>query len=276
VAAFAAASLGYIARHGLPRGSLSFLITGDEEGPAINGTAKLLQWAKARGEKFDHCILGEPTNPDSLGDMIKIGRRGSLNAALIVHGKQGHVAYPQRAANPIPPLLRILQALSETPLDARTEHFDASNLEIVTVDVGNPATNVIPAEARARFNVRFNDRWTAQTLQAELARRCAQAAGAARYTLGFEPCNSGAFVTEPDRFTDLVAAAVKSRTGRTPVLSTSGGISDARFIRAFCPVVEFGLVGQTMHMVDEHVAVADIALLSEIYGEILERYFAPG
>jgi succinyl-diaminopimelate desuccinylase len=274
VAAFAAASRAYIARHGAPNGSLSFLITGDEEGPAINGTAKLLRWAQERGERFDHCLLGEPTNPDALGEMIKIGRRGSLNGRLDVHGKQGHVAYPRRADNPIPHLLRLLGALIGTPLDAGTAHFDASNLEIVTIDVGNEATNVIPTEAQAGFNVRFNDRWTAQTLQAELARRCAATALGANYALSFEPCNAEAFVTEPDRFTDLVAAAVKAHTGLTPALSTTGGTSDARFIRACCPVVEFGLVGQTMHMADERVAVADIALLTDIYGEVIERYFA--
>jgi succinyl-diaminopimelate desuccinylase len=237
---------------------------------------KLLRWAQAQGEKFDHCLVGEPTNPDALGDMIKIGRRGSLNGALKVHGKQGHVAYPHRADNPIPHLLRLLDALIATPLDEGTVHFDASNLEIVTVDVGNPARNVIPAEAQARFNIRFNDRWTAGTLQSELARRLSEAARGATYTLTFEPCNAEAFVTEPDRFTDLVSAAVKSLTGRTPVLSTTGGTSDARFIRAYCPVLEFGLAGQTMHMVDERVPVADIERLTEIYGEIIARYFAPG
>lgn len=273
IAAFAAASLAYVARHGAPRGSLSFLITGDEEGPAINGTTKLLDWAKARGETFDHCLLGEPTNPDLLGEMIKIGRRGSLNGTLNVHGKQGHVAYPQRANNPIPALLRMLEALIAPPLDTGSDHFDASNLEIVTVDVGNPASNVIPAEARARFNVRFNDLWTAQSLAAEIARRCAQSAAGASYTLAFEPCNAEAFLTEPDRFTALVAATIEARTGRKPIFSTTGGTSDARFIRAHCPVVEFGLVGQTMHMVDEHAAVSDVELLSEIYGDILERYF---
>ncbi len=274
VAAFAAASLAHIAKHSCPKGSLSFLITGDEEGPAINGTAKLLAWAQDHGERFDHCLVGEPTNADALGDMIKIGRRGSLNGALEVRGKQGHVAHPRRADNPIPHLLRLLQALIEAPLDEGTAHFDASNLEIVTIDVGNKAMNVIPAEAQARFNVRFNDLWTARTLQAELARRCAAAALGANYALSFEPCNAEAFLTEPDHFTDLVAAAVKARTGLTPALSTTGGTSDARFIRAYCPVVEFGLVGQTMHMADERVPLADIALLTKIYGDVIERYFA--
>jgi succinyl-diaminopimelate desuccinylase len=275
-AAFAAASLAHLARHGTPKGTLSFLITGDEEGPAVNGTIKLLRWAAEQGEKFDHCLLGEPTNPTRLGDMIKIGRRGSLNGSVKVHGKQGHVAYPHLADNPIPHLLRMLDALIAAPLDAGTAHFDASNLEIVTIDVGNPATNVIPAEAQARFNVRFNDCWTADTLRAEIERRLTQSARGVDYTLSFAPCNAEAFVTEPDRFTDLVADAVKTHSGRAPVLSTTGGTSDARFIRSYCPVVEFGLVGQTMHMVDERVSVADMELLTEIYGEIIARYFAPG
>lgn len=273
IAAFTAAALGFLAKHGTSRGSIGFLITGDEEGPAVNGTTKLLAWAQEKGERFDHCLLGEPTNPDALGDMIKIGRRGSLNGTLIVEGKQGHVAYPQRAANPIPHLLRLLQALIAPQLDCGTAHFDPSNLEIVTVDVGNTATNVIPAKAQARFNVRFNDLWTPETLAAEIAHRCATAAGSAIYRLVFEPCNALAFVTEPDRFTGLVAAAIERRTGRKPQLSTSGGTSDARFIRGYCPVVEFGLVGATMHMVDERVAVSDIETLTAIYTDVLESYF---
>ncbi len=273
IAAFTAAALDFIEKHGTDKGSIGFLITGDEEGPAVNGTTKLLAWTKEQGERFDHCLLGEPTNPETLGDMIKIGRRGSLNGAIVVEGKQGHVAYPQRADNPIPHLLRLLQALIASPLDTGTSHFDPSNLEIVTVDVGNQATNVIPAKALARFNVRFNDLWTPDTLAAEIERRCAAGAGPARYMLSFEPCNALAFVTEPDHFTTLVANAIEEQTGRKPVLSTSGGTSDARFIRSYCPVVEFGLVGATMHMVDERVAVTDIAALTAIYADILERYF---
>lgn len=273
IAAFATAAIAFTAKYGTATGSIGFLITGDEEGPAVNGTIKLLEWAKAKGERFDHCLVGEPTNPQTLGDMIKIGRRGSLTGTLVVNGKQGHVAYPQRAENPIPPLLRLLQALIAPPLDQGTTHFDASNLEIVTVDVGNPATNVIPAKAQARFNIRFNDRWTPETLAAEIAQRCAGVAEGARYALSFDPCNALAFITEPDRFTTLVTEAIARHTGRKPQLSTSGGTSDARFIRAYCPVVEFGLVGNTMHMVDERVAVADIETLTAIYGEILERYF---
>jgi succinyl-diaminopimelate desuccinylase len=273
IAAFTAAALAFVAKHGTDKGSIGFLITGDEEGPAVNGTAKLLAWAKERGERFDHCLLGEPTNPEALGEMIKIGRRGSLNGLLVVEGKQGHVAYPQRARNPIPDLLRLASSLIAPPLDEGTAHFDPSNLEIVSIDVGNPAMNVIPAKAEARFNVRFNDRWTPASLIAEIERRCGKVAGGARYRLSFEPCNSPAFVTEPDRFTELVAATIEKHTGRMPKLSTSGGTSDARFIRSYCPVVEFGLVGATMHMVDEHVAVADLEMLTAIYSDILEAYF---
>lgn len=276
IAAFTSAALGFIAKHGMAKGSIGFLITGDEEGPAVNGTAKLLAWARDKGETFDHCLLGEPTNPEALGDMIKVGRRGSLNGTLAVDGTQGHVAYPQRADNPIPHLLRLLQNLIATPLDRGTAHFDPSNLEIVTIDVGNPATNVIPASAQARFNVRFNDHWTPQTLARKIEQRCASVAGKARYRLSFDPCNALAFVTEPDRFTDLVSAAIEKHTGRKPQLSTSGGTSDARFISAYCPVVEFGLVGATMHMVNERVAIADLETLTAIYADILESYFVEG
>jgi succinyl-diaminopimelate desuccinylase len=273
IAAFVSAAIDYVARHGMEKGSIGFLITGDEEGPSINGTEKLIRWAYERGEHFDHCIVGEPTNPRALGDMIKIGRRGSLNGTLVVDGRQGHVAYPERADNPIPHLLRLCDALVSKPLDKGTDHFDASNLEIVSIDVGNPAFNVIPAEARARFNIRFNDRWMPDTLGAELRGRLEAVAAGVNYTLTFEPCNALAFVTKPDSFTDLVAGVVETKTGRRPKLSTTGGTSDARFIRSYCPVLEFGLVGATMHMVDEHVAVADVTALKQIYTEILENYF---
>jgi succinyl-diaminopimelate desuccinylase len=272
IAAFAAAAIDYVARHDMKKGSIGFLITGDEEGPSINGTDKLIRWAYEQGERFDHCIVGEPTNPRALGDMIKIGRRGSLNATLVVHGRQGHVAYPERADNPIPHLLRLCDALVAKPLDGGTDHFSASNLEIVSVDVGNPAFNIIPAEARARFNVRVNDLWTPESLEAELRGRLEAMAAGASYTLTFEPCNALAFVTDPDAFTDLVAGVIEKKTGRRPQLSTTGGTSDARFIRAYCPVLEFGLVGATMHMVDEHVAAEDIEALKDIYTEILENY----
>ncbi|MCJ2036653.1 succinyl-diaminopimelate desuccinylase [Methylobacterium sp. J-068] len=275
IACMLAAALDYLDAAGpdFP-GSIGFLITGDEEGPAINGTVKLLEWARARGERFDHCLLGEPTNPDSLGDMIKIGRRGSLTGRLTVLGRQGHVAYPDLAENPIPGLLRLASALLAEPLDAGTRHFDASNLEFTTLDVGNTATNVIPAEARATFNVRFNETWTAQTLGAEIRARLDRAAGrSVRYTLDLLPSNSPAFLTEPDAFTELVAGAIATETGRRPVLSTTGGTSDARFIKDACPVIEFGLVGQTMHQTDECVPVADLNRLTAIYTRVLAAYF---
>ncbi|MGA7383340.1 MAG: succinyl-diaminopimelate desuccinylase [Methylocella sp.] len=271
VAAFAAAACAYIAQHGSDKGSIGFLITGDEEGPAINGTEKLLRWAYENGERFDHCIVGEPTSWHALGDTIKIGRRGCLNGTLIVAGRQGHAAYPERADNPIPKLMALLDALTAAPLDKGTPRFEPSNLEIVSVDVGNPAFNVIPAEARARVNVRFNDLWTPETLGAELRRRLDNVG--MTFTLEFEPCNAPAFLTTPDSFTRLVADAVERKTGRRPTLSASGGTSDARFIRAYCPVLEFGLLGATAHMVDEHVAIADLEGLTEIYAAILEDYF---
>ena len=245
LAASMAAAIAHVATHGTPKGSIAFLITGDEEGPAVNGTVKLLDWAKARGETFDHCILGEPTNPDALGDMIKIGRRGSLTGRLTIHGKQGHVGYPHLADNPVPRMVRVLAALKASPLDAGTAHFDASNLEVTTVDVGNSATNVIPGAARATFNIRFNDLWTPDTLAAEIAARVRAAEPDARLDLAFDPTNAVAFLTSPGPFVDLVTEAVAAETGRRPVLSTTGGTSDARFIQAHCPVVE--LVRQRVH-----------------------------
>ena len=275
IACMLAATLAFLDTRG-PNfgGSIVFLITGDEEGPAVNGTVKLLDWAKARAERFDHCRLGEPTNPDTLGEMIKIGRRGSLTGRITVHGRQGHVAYPHRAENPIPGLLRLASALIAEPLDGGTAHFDASNLEFTTIDVGNPATNVIPASAKAVFNVRFNDDWTAETLGAEIRTRLEAAAGnAVRFSLDLQPSNSPAFLTRPDAFVDLVADAIQAETGRRPALSTTGGTSDARFIKDACPVIEFGLVGRTMHETDERVAVADLERLTAIYGRVLEAYF---
>ena len=273
VAASIAASLAHIRAHGMEKCSIAFLITGDEEGPAVNGTVKLLDWAQARGERFDHCILGEPTNPDALGDMIKIGRRGSLSGRLTVHGKQGHVGYPLLADNPVHHMLRLCAALLARPLDGGTAHFDPSNLEITTLDVGNPAVNVIPALAKAAFNIRFNDLWTPATLEAELRARLASVAGAANYELQMAPTNAHAFLTQPGPFVDMVARAIEAETGRSPVLSTTGGTSDARFIKNVCPVVEFGLIGKTMHAVDERIAVADLDALTAIYGRVLADYF---
>ena len=275
IACMLAATLAFLDRRGQDfGGSIAFLVTGDEEGPAVNGTVKLLDWAKGRGERFDHCLLGEPTNPETLGEMIKIGRRGSLTGRITVHGRQGHVAYPHRAENPIPGLLRLASALIADPLDGGTAHFDASNLEFTTIDVGNPATNVIPASAKAVFNVRFNDDWTAETLGAEIRRRLEAAAGnAVRFSLDLQPSNAPAFLTQPDAFVDLVADAIEAETGRRPALSTTGGTSDARFIKDACPVIEFGLVGRTMHETDERVALADLERLTAIYGRVLDAYF---
>jgi succinyl-diaminopimelate desuccinylase len=274
IAASIAAMLDFLAARGSGFiGSIAFLITGDEEGPAVNGTVKLLDWARARGETFDHCVLGEPTNPERLGDMVKIGRRGSLTGRLTVHGKQGHVAYPHLAENPIPALLRLAAALVAEPLDGGTEHFDASNLELTTIDVGNPASNVIPAEARAVFNIRFSDLWSPESLADEIRNRLSRAAGTTRYELTFAPTNSVAFLTAPGPFVELVADAVAGETGRRPALSTTGGTSDARFIKRDCPVVEFGPVGATMHGIDERVAIEDLRQLTRIYGAILTRYF---
>jgi succinyl-diaminopimelate desuccinylase len=274
LAASMAAAITHVREYGVRRGSIAFLITGDEEGPAVNGTVKLLEWAKARGEIFDHCILGEPTNPDALGDMIKIGRRGSLTGRLSVLGKQGHVGYPHLADNPIPRMVNILAALKAGPLDNGTAHFDASNLEVTSVDVGNPATNVIPGAAHAVFNIRFNDRWTPESLRAEIEKRVKAAEPQARIDLTFDPTNAVAFLTSPGPFVDLVAKAIEQETGRRPALSTTGGTSDARFIQAYCPVIEFGLVGQTMHAVDERCAVDELETLARIYRRAIQSYFA--
>jgi succinyl-diaminopimelate desuccinylase len=273
VAASVAAVLAHLASQGVPKmGGISFLITGDEEGPAVNGTVKLLQWARARGERMDHCILGEPTNVERVGDMIKIGRRGSLTGHITAQGKQGHVAYPERASNPVHGMARLIAALLATPLDAGTAHFAPSNLEMTTVDVGNPTTNVIPNEAKASFNIRFNETWTPATLEAEIRRRL-DAAGQ-RCTVHFAPTNAVAFVTEPGPFVDLVSRAVTAETGATPKLSTTGGTSDARFIKDYCPVIEFGLVGRTMHQIDENIGVGELEALTRVYGRVLRDYFA--
>jgi succinyl-diaminopimelate desuccinylase len=255
-------------------GSISFLITGDEEDVSVNGTIKLLQWAAARGEKFDHCVLGEPSNVEQLGDCIKIGRRGSQSGTLYVDGIQGHVAYPHRASNPVSDISRLIVALSEPPLDQGSAQFQPSNLEFTSIDVGNTASNVIPAQARAKFNIRYNDLHTQESLRALLEQRLAAAAGnRIRARIAWEPSNSNVFVTKPGAFTELAIAAIEGVTGRKPELSTSGGTSDARFISSYCPVIEFGLVGQTMHQVDERTPVSDLEKLTRIYRGILARYF---
>src|SRR6187399_419537 len=280
IACSVAAVLDYLAAHGgKPRaddtGSISFLITGDEEDISVNGTIKLLQWAAARGEKFDHCVLGEPSNLEQLGDCIKVGRRGSLSGTLYVDGVQGHVAYPHRASNPVPDVSRLIVALSDEPLDHGSAQFQASNLEFTSVDVGNTATNVIPGQARAKFNIRFNDNHTQETLRNLVDERLIKACGnRIRAHIVWEPSNSNVFVTKPGPFTDLAVAAIEEVTGRRPELSTSGGTSDARFISSYCPVIEFGLVGQTMHQIDERTPVADLEKLTKIYRGVLDRYFA--
>jgi succinyl-diaminopimelate desuccinylase len=275
IACSVAAVLQYLADHGgKPKGSISFLITGDEEDISVNGTIKLLQWAAARGEKFDHCVLGEPSNVETLGDCIKIGRRGSQSGTLHVDGVQGHVAYPHRAANPVPDISRLIVALSDEPLDRGSAQFQASNLEFTSVDVGNAASNVIAGQARAKFNIRFNDLHTQATLRELVEQRLEKAAGnRIRARIVWEPSNANVFVTKPGAFTDLAVAAIEEVTGRRPELSTSGGTSDARFISSYCPVIEFGLVGQTMHQIDERTPVADLERLTKVYRGILDRYF---
>jgi succinyl-diaminopimelate desuccinylase len=279
IACSIAAVLQYLADHGgKPRedgaGSISFLITGDEEDISVNGTIKLLQWVAARGEKFDHCVLGEPSNVEVLGDTIKVGRRGSQSGTLYVDGVQGHVAYPHRASNPVPDISRLIVALSDEPLDHGSAQFQASNLEFTSVDVGNAASNVIPGQARAKFNIRFNDNHTQESLRKLVEERVAKATGnRIRARIVWEPSNSNVFVTKPGPFTDLATAAIEEVTGRKPELSTSGGTSDARFIASYCPVIEFGLVGQTMHQIDERTPVSDLEKLTKIYRGVLERYF---
>ncbi len=272
IAAFAAAAFDYIAEYGKPKGTISFLITGDEEGPAVNGTVKLLAWAKTRGEKFSHAIVGEPTSVKRVGDTIKSGRRGSLSATLTVFGKQGHVAYPDRAKNPMRPLVAMLDALIAKPLDRGSREFQPSNLEVTSVESGNPVFNVIPAEATARFNIRFNDKHTPASLQKEIEKRLKSAGKQARYRIVYEP-PSEPYLTRRGPFVDLVIKAVNEASGVKTTVSTSGGTSDARFIKNYCPVIDLGLVGNTMHQIDEHAPLADLKQLMKIYRRILERYF---
>jgi succinyl-diaminopimelate desuccinylase len=273
IAAFIAAAQGALAA-GEVSGSLSLLITGDEEGHATHGTKAVVAALRAEGEKISHCLVGEPTSSVAFGDMIKIGRRGSLSAYIIVEGVQGHVAYPHRAANPIPVLIGLLAALQTCRLDEGYPQFQASNLEVTTIDVGNPVTNVIPKTAKARLNIRFNPTHSGQALgqwiEAEAAKAGEGFAGrvSARIEVGGE-----AFLTEPGDFVELAAEAVEAVAGRRPELSTTGGTSDARFIRALCPVVELGLVGATMHAVDERTPIAEIRLLTDVYRRLIRRYF---
>lgn len=273
VAAFVAAACEFVTKTP-PDGAVVLAITGDEEADAIDGTAALLDWMNANGEAMSVCLVGEPTCPENMGDMMKIGRRGSMTTWFTATGVQGHAAYPHRAKNPVPAMARLIDRLASHELDTGTEHFDASTLAVTTFDTGNPATNVIPAQCKATVNIRFNDAHSSEALTAWLK---AQADAVAAET-GIEisqvvKVSGESFITPPGELSDLVSAAVTAQTGRVPELSTSGGTSDARFMRTHCPVVEFGLVGQSMHKVDEHVVVSQIPQLAAIYRQILDSYF---
>jgi succinyl-diaminopimelate desuccinylase len=276
IACFLAATIGHLSGHGtLRRGSLSLLITGDEESVAINGTRKLLEWLKRREEKIDGCLVGEPTSAERIGDEVKIGRRGYLNAAVVVEGKQGHSAYGEKAENPIPKLARIIDRLATSVLDHGTEHFQRSSLEPTIISVPNTATNVIPGSARLNVNIRYNDLHTRAGVEAWVRAQCEAAARdvGAKFALTFEG-NGDVFLTKPGPFVDRMAAAIEAITGRKPSLTTNGGTSDARFIKDFCPVVEFGLRNATAHHIDEQVPIADLATLTAIYRHFIASFLA--
>jgi succinyl-diaminopimelate desuccinylase len=275
IAAFIAATARFLGANGPPKGSISFLITGDEEGIAINGTKKLLVVISAAGEVLDHCLVGEPTNPDALGDMIKNGRRGSLNCKVTATGIQGHVAYPHKAANSVRAMITFLDAIQNQVLDQGAQGFQPSNLEVVTIDVGNPASNVIPEVATARFNIRFNTAHSGASLSHWLEEEAAKVNAGFDGNIALDIAVSGeAFFTHPGKLTDVVQDACEAVTGRRPELSTTGGTSDARFIKDYCPVCEFGLVGATMHQINERVATADIETLTQVYERVLVDYFS--
>jgi succinyl-diaminopimelate desuccinylase len=269
IASFVAAALDFI-RKEKPEGSISFLLTGDEEGPAVNGTRKVLEWLEKRGEKIDFCLVGEPTSREKLGDMVKIGRRGTLTAKISVTGVQGHVAYPHLADNPVPKLLTLLKTVDDLDLDKGTDHFQPSNLEIVNIDIGNPADNVIPASARATFNVRFNDFYSGSSLEKKLRETLDSCDTPYQMTVRV---GGESFYTPPGKFSDMVRDSIAEKTGTAPELSTTGGTSDARFIKNYCPVLEFGAVGKTAHQTDEKISAADIVMLAEIYADILKKFF---
>lgn len=271
IAAFAAAVENYLKDNKAPKGSISLLITGDEEGPAINGTVKVLEWMKENNHIPDVCLVGEPTNPDTLGQEVKIGRRGSLSGKLKVTGKQGHVAYQEKADNPLPRLAKLLDALASHEFDAGTEFFPATNLEITSIDVGNPADNVIPGQGEARFNIRFNDQWNADGLSAKI--RDILDAVSKDYDLDLV-CGAESFLTQPGDFSDLIVNAVSEATGKTPALTTNGGTSDARFVQKYCPVAEFGGINATVHQIDENADVVTLEQLTDIYQRILSAYFS--
>lgn len=270
IAAFAAAVGRYLEEKGPPKGSIGFIITGDEEGPSINGTKKMLQQLAARGEELGACIVGEPTNPNTLGEMLKIGRRGSLNGLLRVDGVQGHVAYPAQANNPIHPLIQMMNAITVEPLDEGSEHFQPTSLQFTSVDVGNPTTNLIPASASARFNVRFNELHTSADVEAWVRERLDKV----EFPYDLQITVSGeSFLTPPGKLSDLLSAATKAETNRDPELSTTGGTSDARFIKDYCPVVEFGLISDWAHKVDEQVRLDELEGLTRIYRRFLDTWF---
>jgi succinyl-diaminopimelate desuccinylase len=274
VAAFAAAAVDFV-RETPPDGSIVLAITGDEEAEGVDGTLALLEYMEKAGERMDVCLVGEPTCPNKMGEMIKIGRRGSLNAHFRIIGKQGHAAYPHRANNPLPAMMRLMDQLASHALDAGTDHFDPSTLAVVTVDTGNPATNVIPAECRGTVNIRFNDTHSGDSLSEWLEGQAATIREAFGVQVELAIKISGeSFITPPGALSDLVSKSVAAETGVTPTLSTTGGTSDARFVKNHCPVVEFGLVGQSMHAVDENVEIAQIHQLKSIYTRILKDYFA--
>lgn len=284
IACFIGAVEEYLSKHDAPKGSISLLITGDEEGPGINGTDKLLKWATQKGEVWDACIVGEPSNPNTIGDAIKNGRRGSLSGKITVKGVQGHAAYPHLADNPVRGITDLITALLQEPFDEGMQQFQPTNLEVTSVDVGNLATNVIPAQATAIFNIRFNDTWNGDTIKSEIFNRLDLGAktemtrhnkeDAVHYELEWLGRVSPVFLTKDDTLINTLTNAISSVTGKPPQLSTGGGTSDARFIKDYCPVVEFGLVGQTMHQVDERTALADLDVLTSIYGNFLEDYFS--
>ncbi len=274
VAAFAAAALDFISTNSGGAGSISFLITGDEEGPAINGTVKVLQWMKTHGHLPDHCLVGEPTSVDQVGDTMKIGRRGSLSFVVTVDGKQGHVAYPHKVDNPVPKLARFVDQISHVKLDDGNAHFDPSSLAVTSFDVNNPATNVVPAKAVAKFNVRFSTEHTHKSLKALVQKHIESVkaeVGGTWHVLAHE--GADAFITAPGAFVGLVQDAVEQETGMTPVLSTSGGTSDARFIKDYCPVLEFGPTNASIHQTDEHLAVEELKTTTRIYARVIESYF---
>lgn len=274
VAAFAAAAIDFVTNTP-PEGAVILTITGDEEGDAIDGTTALLEHMEREGEQMSVCLVGEPTCPNEMGEMMKIGRRGSMTAWIEVTGKQGHSAYPHRANNPLPAIARLMDRLSSHELDQGTDHFDASTLAVVTIDTGNPATNVIPANCRATVNIRFNDLHSGASLTKWLEEEAKKVADDFGVAITMDVKISGeSFLTPPGALSDLIAKSVEAETGRTPELSTSGGTSDARFVKNHCPVVEFGLVGKTMHQVDENVPVEQITQLKSIYTRILTDYFA--